>query len=368
MTGIDRRTFLAITVAGTIVVAGCVSEESDGESETAAADGGSTEALAVEADDGGAVSNESAPGDDDSDAGNGDDDGGSDDADDGSEAPTEFAVGELVERDGWVAVVRDVHRTSEPSDLRTAADRDEADEGDEFLVVEFVVKNAAGEPSDVEESIEVAVRDEADRTYSRLEESEAVASIARLAPGEVDRAEIAFEIPDDLADLWLSIEGAPNADPDEGAIVVDLEREADEIADLEQDLDVDVRGFGESVEADGVTVTVTSLEQGNNLGGFLQAEEGGDVVVVGVEIANESGRELSTEPGQLQLKDATGRRHLRTLDRIGALDRFEFDSIENGERTDGKLAYDLDGDVSELYWVFDFAPWGGDERAFWKLR
>ncbi|SIS13647.1 DUF4352 domain-containing protein [Natronorubrum thiooxidans] len=339
MNRIDRRAFLAIAAMGTVAAAGCTEGGADDRSETDTDDGSEIESQEQEAV--AASANESLE--------------------------NEFVVGERIERDGWQAVVRDVQRGSSPPDAVAAEAADEdAIEETAYLVLEFALKNTTADIVPTDEREDVELRDADGDTYPQFTTATNEAMPAQLAPGEVDRDELIFEVPDDASALTFVFDGLDESDT--APVVVDLEQEAEPRSDLDQKLDVDTHRFGESVEVDGIEVTISNLQQGNNLGGFMQADDGRDVVVIEVELTNQSGRERSSEPAQMALKDGIGRRYRETDAGVGALDRFEVESLGTDEETQGKLAYELEDGVSELYWIFDFAPWGSNERAFWQLR
>ena len=153
-----------------------------------------------------------------------------------------------------------------------------------------------------------------------------------------------------------------------GTIDLDTKREAAASESLEHDLADDVLGFSQGVERAGIEVTVASLEHGNNLGGFMQSDEGHEIVAVGVTVENGSGRDRTLSAEQVQLKDEFGRIHGDAPGVLRALEGFDGTTLNAGEEHEGKIAYQVEEGLSELYWVFDFTEWGEDQRVIWQLR
>ncbi|ELY46515.1 hypothetical protein C494_14388 [Natronorubrum bangense JCM 10635] len=356
MKRIDRRTYIALVAGGTVAVAGCGGNgdadpdepETDDEStaDTETNDASEDESDAETADD----TTESV-------------------AQDGDES---LEIGEVLEIGDLQLVVADVDRVDDVA--RGDGDLLEADSGTVFAAVDVAVQYTGGEDVvAVDEAVTVAIADGDDNgdvdadgeSYERasaLDDEPGDPTRSRLAPGELTRGEIVYEVDDDADTLVLEIDSLIGGE----TAVVDLEAAADEPVTFEQD--VDALGFSQGVESAGVEVTVTTLEQGNNLGGFMQSDAGNEVVAVGVSLENGSGRDRTLSPGQARLKDEFGREYADAPGVVRALEGFDEEVLEAGDEHEGKVAYQLEEGAAELYWVFDFGEWGEDRRVFWKLR
>lgn len=322
-------------------------------------------------------------------ASNGSEQDGSDDdnASNGDEtADDRAAVGELIEGAGFQLVVLDIRRKStyegltdtddETTGIGITDDDDErtARDGFEFLVVELAVKNTSQDAfRSVVDLVAPDVRDAEGRSHSRHESaSSAILETNQLAPGEVERFELVYEVPTDTSvpRLTLVDEESERAALDRST--VDLEDEADTIASLEHDFRVPLQEFGESVERDGVTVSVDQLELGNDLGvsTFAQPAEDHEHIIVGFTVTNESGSELELSTlEQFHLKDELGRNYREEPDVFTSLEQFDdTDPLEEGERRTGKLAYEVERGLDELFWIVDFSQWGDGDRTIWRLR
>ncbi|ELY54742.1 DUF4352 domain-containing protein [Natronolimnohabitans innermongolicus] len=338
MDRIDRRTYLTL-IAGATVVAGCL-----GDGDTESSNDG------AEASAGRAESRES-------------------NGADGSTPP--FEIGDRIDLADLQFVVADSTLVENVDAGPEPEDDLEADEGDAFAVTDLAVRHADDEGIvDVAEAVTVRLRaDDGDGDpIERVTEPEIVAldpTERRLAPGELVRGDLVAEVEESADGLVLELESLT----DETTAVVDLESngETGASARLESTVD-DVLRFAQGVEHGGIEVTVSTLEHGNNLGGFMQSDEGHEIVAVGVTVENGSGRDRTLSTEQIELKDEFGRLHAEAPGVLRALEVIDGVTVADGEEHDGKIAYQLEEGREELYWVFDFAAWGEDRRESWQLR
>ncbi|MEY7850191.1 DUF4352 domain-containing protein [Natrarchaeobius sp. A-rgal3] len=361
MDAVDRRTYLAVLAGGTLVLAGCSGEEE--EREDPSREDSDEGESSVDEDETNGEGGE-----------NGENGEREETEDDESEA-ADREIGERIEIDEFAAVVADFDRVEEfrPSgiddDSLEPDDVLEASDGSAFAVVDVAVQYHGDEPVvDVDESLAVALVDDDGEEYERIEASDEWSfdpTVARLAPGEVVRGELGFEIDDAADELVLSLESTVADD----VVLVDLESAVgeDSATVLEQEL-TDVAGVGSQVEAADVEITVASLQQGNNLGGFMQSEEGYDLVALGIVLENESGGERTLSTDQAQLADEFGRRYPEDPGALRALEGFDEAVVDDGEEYDGSVAYQVEEGVGALYWAFDLDAWDENRRLFWTVR
>ncbi|WP_436347814.1 DUF4352 domain-containing protein [Natronorubrum sp. FCH18a] len=350
MDRIDRRTYLTLIGGGTIAIAGCTSDGDDGRE---ARDDDDETRSAAETDG----------------SGSSDEPGSSDGSDESDGTTPEFGIGDRLEVGDLHAVVADLDLVA---DVVTGSDREvlEADDGAAFAVVDLALQHVGDEAVvDVDDAVTVTLSDEDDETYDRVDELDAAAldpTESHLAPGEVVRGDLVYEIGDDTEELVLELESLTANET--GTVALAAKRDATASESLEHDLADDVLGFSQGVERADIEITVASLEHGNNLGGFMQSDEGYEIVAVGVTVENGSGRDRTLLSKQVQLKDEFGRIHDHAPGILRALEDFDGATLNDGEEYEGKIAYQVEEGLSELYWVFDFTEWGDVQRAFWQLR
>ena len=357
MNRIDRRTYLAGLVGGAAAIAGCVGDE-----------GGT-----VESDEAGDVVPPSAvkeaSGLDDETGVVDSDLEGVEDEDESDASNTDFAVGRVLEMGELQVAVSGFDRKVDVVDA-SSGDVLGAEDGMAFAVVDLALKHDGTDGIlSVDEQLSVELGDGDGESYDRFvaADSESIDPTAsRLAPGEVTRGDLVYEIAADSEGLALTLAALTNS----AEYVVDLETEdpTESTTLLEQNLTDEPRRFGQGVEIGDVAVTVRTLEQGNNLGGFLQSDAGTEIVAVGVTIENQSGRERTILSGQSELKDEYGRSYHDVPRAVGTLQRLDGRTVKDGDVHEGKIAYQIEEGLSELYWTFDFAEWGDDHRTVWKLR
>ncbi|AGB36135.1 DUF4352 domain-containing protein [Natronococcus occultus] len=352
-----RRTFVGVAGMGVLGVAGCTHSRTEPEAD--GSEDGSTASEPSGADDGG-------------DENGADDDGNEDAADKASET---IAVGELV-GDELEFVVSDVDRRRSfaglvPEDDGSLHDDDERGQASAdaaFVVVEFAVRNASDEFVSTADVLEPVLEDDAERTHSGVRSvSEQMLADGVLAPGEVERGEVAYELSRDRSGSSLTLEAGATALGED--LVVDLEREADEVATLEQELRVPIREFGAAIERDGLDIGVDRLGTGNDLGSFFEPEPDHEYVVVGLTVTNEAGEDREFSLGdRSRLKDGVGRSYPADPDALSSLERFDDSvSLADGDRYEGSIAYHVERDREELYWLLEPPSWT-DEKEFWRIR
>ncbi|WP_394740562.1 DUF4352 domain-containing protein [Natronococcus roseus] len=369
-----RRTFVGLAGGSLLAFAGCTgtrtetgsdADGSDDSSRTTDSTPGTDERDGSEADDAS----------DDSDDTNDDDDGDSDD----ETGERTAAVGELVEGEDLEFVVSDVSRRRsfdglvvDEADrpLLDDDDRRQASADEEFLVVEFALKNAGDELVSTGDAFEPVLEDARERTYPQARSvSETALADGSLAPGEVERGEFAYELPRGRAVSSLAVGAETPEVFGADGVVVDLEAEADEVVTLEQELRVPTSEFGTGIERDGLEISVDRLGSGNDLGPFFEPEADHEYVVVGVTVTNDTDGDREFELGdRTRLKDETGRSYPSEPDALSSLERFdETVTLADGEQYDGSMAYHLERDREELYWLLEPPEWEG-EKEFWRLR
>ena len=349
MDRIDRRTYLTLIAGGTIAVAGCTSNGDDG---TEVRDDDETRSAAE--------TDGSAPSDQPD---------GSEVSDESDETTPEFGIGDRLEVGDLHVVVADLDLVA---DVVTGSDREviEAADGAAFAVVDLALQHIGDEAVvAIDDAVTVTLRDEDDETYDRVDDLNISAldpTESHLAPGEVARGDLVYDVHDDIEGLVLELESLTSGDAD----TIDLASKRDAAASetLEHDFTDDVLSFSQGIERAGIEITVASLEHGNNLGGFMQSDEGYEIIAIGVLVENGSGRDRTLSEKQVLLKDEFGRIHGETSGVLPALEDFDATTLNAGEQHEGRIAYQVEEGLSELYWVFDFTEWGEDQRVIWQLR
>lgn len=367
-----RRTFIATTGATVSILAGCAESHSGRASDTEhqAYDehpptiGDSSEEETIE-----------ASSDDQTDE---NDDEVDDETSDDVEGEERAAMGDRLDGDDLQFAVLDWRRTSSydglvgngdgvgiGDDHRTPAD------GHVFQIVEMAAKNTSEtEFRSIDELAPVLIDPDGERHEHRESVSTPILESGQLAPGEVERVELVYELPDATAATTVDLAGGSGDRVALDRTVVNLDERASSAVSLEQDLRIPLHEFGESVEQDDVTVSVDELRLGNNLGAFMQPEAGYEYIVVGIEVSNESGAPIElSKLDQFHLKDEAGRNYPEDTDVLLSFDSFDdSDPLEAEESRTGQLAYHVEQGIEELYWIADFSQWGAGDRTIWQLR
>lgn len=188
----------------------------------------------------------------------------------------------------------------------------------------------------------------------------------RLAPGEVKRGDIAFEVPNEVTGLELIFYYTVSVFEPSDRTRIDLGMRLEEPQLLNQELQMAVHGIGETVSVGGLEVTVDDVSNG------LGEAPTVDRLVVNVTVTNRAQmrRQLSA-PHQMLLKDGRGVSY--PIDRTGR----EFVHDRSDDRTTslrpeetwlGRLPYRVPNDVTPLYWLFTPGREGDGTRTFWRLR
>ncbi|TYL38870.1 hypothetical protein CV102_10200 [Natronococcus pandeyae] len=306
---------------------------------------------------------------------------------DGSEADDEstdrtVAVGELVEGDEVQFVVSDVGRRDAFDGLVLEEDRfgagiDDDDEqrqasdGHEFVVVELAVQNTTDETFvPLGSAFQPVLQDYEEQAYEQVRSVSSVAlAEGSLAPGEVERGELAYEISTGRSVSTLTLDDDAAEPFGVDGLAVDLEDEADEIATLEQELRVPVHEFGTVVDHDGLEIAVDQLGSGNNLGPFFEPEDDHEFVVVGITVTNDSGDDQEVSIADYgRLKDDAGWSYPEDPDVLSSLEQFDEPAqLKDGDSEEGAVAYQVEQGRGQLYWTLELPEWD-DGKEFWQLR
>ncbi|MCL7418394.1 MAG: DUF4352 domain-containing protein [Halalkalicoccus sp.] len=359
MKSMRRREFIYLAGAGTVAIAGCVGDRSvESPAEERPAEGEPKDDVTT------------------------------------SESERTVAVGEVVHGNGLSMVVRGINRVPTLDATRYADDKDTDDggfldsdknenapfqaedgrlqsvAGTEFLTVELAIKNMTDEEFlSLEDILQPELQ--VDRTTHEAILLRAARTLQKgqLVPGEVERGEFVFVVPEGAEGLTLGVK-SNSAELGTKPLTVDLDAESDPNVDLEQELRVPIHSFGERAEAGGIEVTLNDLELGNNLGAGLQPAEGNEYVALGATIENTTAETVNLSPqNQIRLKDGTGRSYPPDLTTASIFDQFGGDTVlADGESLDGKLAYQIEQETAPLYWTFDFSVSGAGNKEFWQLR
>lgn len=277
------------------------------------------------------------------------------------------AVGELVEGDNLSMVIRGVEETTQIGDFQ------EADEGNVFHIVRLVVKNTTQDRFiNFSGFLQTSLKDSEGYNYSQT-----IASTGQtfqggsLAPGEVSRGDIVFETPEDASGLTLQFDFQAFALFQFDRVVVNLENQAGTIADLTQNLQVDIQSPGDEVSYGDTAVTLNSVDFTTKIGSYAEAEEGNEFAVVDITTTNNSDEEkqISTLL-QMLVKDDRGNSYGFSISGTTGLDRAYDEStpLGPGEERRGKMAYEVPADASQLYWIFEFTLWNDGDKTFWALK
>jgi hypothetical protein len=289
------------------------------------------------------------------------DDGG------GPDAVREGRLGEVVESETISMVARETRTEPDMGPYTTP------ESGNEFLVVRLAIKNTTdGEFASFLSLLQPRVTDPAGDTYEQTTAGQTDTPLTggQVAPGEVARGDVVFEVPRDATGLSLELDVGALDVVDLDRVVVDLSSSAGSPADLSQDLAVPLAGVGDAVTSAGTTVTLHGFSTSDEIG-FGTADDGNQFAVVDVSVTNETGEAKSVSTRVLMLgKAGSGLAYPVSVEAQDGLDQaFAEDSpLADGQTRRGKVAYEVPEDARPLYWTFAFGLFAGGEKAFWQLR
>lgn len=276
-------------------------------------------------------------------------------------------VGKRVADEQMSMVVREVETTKQLSEF------DKASSGNVFVVVQLVVKNTTKDSFlNFSGFLQTRVKDGQGYSYDQaITGSGNTFSGGQLVPGEVSRGSLVYEVPEDASDLTLDFDFQTVSFLSLDRVTVDLDQRASSVADLSQDLKVDVHDTGKTVSHGDVGVTVNGVEFATELDSFTKASDGKEFAVVDITTKNDTdeSKQISSLL-QMLVKDGTGQTHPLSISASTAIERSydETSALAAGEKRRGKVAYEVDKGVKPLYWAFEFTLWTDGDKTFWKLR
>lgn len=275
-------------------------------------------------------------------------------------------VGEVVGDDRLAMVVRDVRTT------RSLGEFANAESGNVFVVVRLVVKNRGDRHIPFSSLLQTRVKDAANHVYEQsMESADVPFRGGELVPGEVERGDLVFEVPESASGLRLQFDLSAFDVFSLERVVVDLASRADQVADLEQDLRVETHPVGSSVERREVTATVHGVRTATELGEFTSAADGNEYVVPDVTVENGTGSALTPALSvSSAVKDGRGRSYGQDAGASTALDQpfAQGSEIASGSARRGELVYQVPEGASALHWAYDFGALDVGYRTFWRLR
>lgn len=276
------------------------------------------------------------------------------------------AVGEAVKGDNLALVARSVEKTASLDQFQ------KADSGNVFVVIRLAVKNTSDEYLDFNSFWQTRIKDAQNTVYdTSFVSTDHPIQSGTLAPGEVARGDTVYEVPKDATGLKMQFDFSAFSLFKFNRVTIDLEDEANTVADLEQSLNLKVHKSGEAATHGDVSVVLHSVRTATKLGQFTEADSGNEYVIPDIEITNNGSDALTVSTLlQMRLKTGDGLAYMGDLMASTSLDRAysEGSDISPGESRRGELAYQVSKDARPLYWVFDFLDLSGGFKAFWKLR
>ncbi|KTG30366.1 DUF4352 domain-containing protein, partial [Haloferax profundi] len=193
-------------------------------------------------------------------------------------------------------------------------------------------------------------------------------SSGELAPGEVTRGDIVFEVPQEASGLSLHV------DMDEslfsyGGAIIDLESEGSGRT-LMQDLNVDVYGVGDTLEFEDIRFTPNEVR--TSMGsGYREPDSGNEFLVVNITVENNSSEELSVSTLlQMDLKDEMGYTYSTSVSGTSSLDRrfSQGQPIAPNSKKRGEIAFEVEQGLSPVYLMMDFEIFDEGDKTFFQLR
>jgi hypothetical protein len=262
-------------------------------------------------------------------------------------------------------VVRSVETTESISQFQ------QADSGNVFYVLRMAVKNTSSEFLNFSGFWQARVTDAEDYTYNAsFAATDHPLGTDVLAPGEVSRGDMVFELPEDASGLTLEFDFTAFSLFAFDRVLVNLEEQADSTANLEQTLQVSVNDVGSSVSHGDVTIALNEVRTESSLGQYTSPDDGNEYYVTNITVTNDSDEPLSVSTLlQMAVKDGTGLTYGSDLMATSSLDRAysEGSEIAPGDSRRGELAYQLPTDIGTAYWTFNFYTFDAEQKAFWEI-
>ena len=237
------------------------------------------------------------------------------------------------------------------------------DAGNKFVAVEIILVNRGNSPSSVSSLLQMALKDDTDQKYSIDLMASAVVSSSldgELAPGEKVRGRAAFQVPGTAKGLKFVFDATVFGT---GKVFVDLGPEPimlEAPPSIQGEAEQQVYQVGQSVEVENLVLTVNAV---TSLTGdqFNKPEPGNVFLVVDLTIENKGkSAEAISSMLQIWLKDVEGRKYTLDLSASVAAGGATPDGeLAPGERTRGKVGFQVPESVQGLTLVFDASVFGG---------
>jgi len=276
-------------------------------------------------------------------------------------------IGEVVKDDTLAMVVSGTERTQKIGEFQ------QAESGQTFVVVDLAIKNlTSDEFINFSGFLQTRLKDDEDYTYDQTFASTGKnLNGGQIAPGEVSRGDVVYEIPKDASGLVMQFDFQAISLFEFSRVEIDLSQSVDDPGSLQQNLQVDVYAPGDAVKFDNVQVTVNGVETTTSVGSFSEAAEGNEFVIVDITTTNNTDEELTISTLlQMLLKDGKGFNYPMSITAMSGLDRSydEGSPLVAGESRRGKVAYEVPKGTKPLYWAFEFSVWVEGTKTFWQVR
>lgn len=276
-------------------------------------------------------------------------------------------IGEVVEDNTLQMVVREISRTQQLGEFT------EASEGSVFVVIRLAVKNITEESdTNISGFTQTRIKDSQNYTYDpSIVGNDLQFRGGVISPGEVARGDLYFEVPEDAEDLTMQFDFSGFSLFEYNRVTVDLSESADSIADVSQDLQVDVHSEGYTAEFEGLQTTLNSVEYETSLGEYTEAAEGFEYAIIDITTTNGTEEEISVSTLlQMESKDGLGFSYAPSITAMSQLDRAypQGSPLGPGEERRGKVVYEVPVDTDELYWMFEFGVFVDGFKVFWQLK
>lgn len=276
-------------------------------------------------------------------------------------------VGKVVQDESLAMVVRSVEKTKNLSEFQ------EAKSGNTYVVVRMAVKNKhSSEFANFSSFWQTRLKDESNHVYEQTFAGTGSAmSSGQLAPGEVTRGDVVFEVPESASGLSLQFDFSSFDFFSLNRVTIDLDEKADTIADLKQQLKVPIHSSGESVTKHDLQVTLHGTRTETKIGQFTEAEDGHEYVIPDISVTNNTGDPLSVSIGlQMVVKDQSGQAYTLDIGSYSGLDQKFAQGFElgSGETRRGEISYQVPTDATKLYWTFEYSLIADGDKTFWQVK
>ena len=244
----------------------------------------------------------------------------------------------------------------------------------EFVDLVVAFRNRSDGFVTVDSFFETVIRDDSGNEYEQeVLKQQPSFNFGTYAPGELDRATLTYEIPQDAQDVELFWEPTGGTYGDLESVTIDLNEER-ELEQWTMDLRTDINDLGTSVEDGDFRMVVHDFRAVDSIArGAPSPAINNEYIVVDIEFENLSSAQTPIVDERLLAFTTKGEngRSVPYDEGTSAFLQNQVDlrnPLEAGETRRGEIVYERRADMAPLYYAFDFSFYADGDKSFWQLR